>query len=304
MPMQLPHFDAAQIAVLAENSFAQNMADVLNALFGTRLDGWSVEFGIGRYPVKTVSLNGKITVAEAWHNPVYRFERLVNGVEKVLRQSDQISKKPSDWLLIATRCALIFGSYGLMRQNGTLEHGQLLDIAMPDGDCSMLMAAWYARSMGLPIGTIVCCCSENTGLWNLFHKGDLRLDGSTLPKDLERLIFATLGRAETEKFCHVVATGGVYQLDPDQLNRLRQGIYVSVVSDRRTASTIPNLYKTTGFLANPYTALSYSGLGDYRAASGENRQTLIISEESPRYWIPQIAACMGISVPEVKEMLK
>jgi hypothetical protein len=61
-----------------------------------------------------------------------------------------------------------------------------------------------------------------------------------------------------------------------------------VVSDRRIASTVPNLYKTTGFLADPDTALSYSGLGDYRAAAGENRQALIIAEESPRFWIPQI----------------
>lgn len=302
--MQLPCFDDGQIAALAENSFAQNVAEILNLLFGTKLDGWHVEFGIGRYPVKPVGLHGKITVAESWHNPAYRFERLVNGIEKALRQSDQISRNPSDWLLIASRIAVLFGSYGLLRQNGTLEKGQLLDIALPGADCSALMAAWYAGKMGLPIGTIVCCCSENSALWNLFHKGELRFEGTQLPQDLERLIFAVLGRAETEHFCRALDAGGIYLLDPEQLNRLREGIHVSVVSDRRTASTIPNLYKTTGFLADPDTALAYSGLLDYRAATGEHRQTLIVSEESPRFWIPQIADCMGISVPEVKEILK
>ena len=81
VPMQLPRFDEGQIAALAENSFAQNVADILNLLFGTKLDGWSVEFGIGRCPVKPVALHGKITVAESWHNPSYRFERLVKGIE-------------------------------------------------------------------------------------------------------------------------------------------------------------------------------------------------------------------------------
>ena len=304
VPMQLPHFEEGQIAALGENSFAQNAAMILNLLFGTKLDGWSVEFGIGRYPVKPVPLHGKITVAESWHNPAYRFERLVSGIEKALRQSDQISKTPSDWLLIASRIAVLFGSYGLLRQNGALERGQLLDIALPASDGSALMAAWYASKMGLPVGTIVCCCSENSPLWNLFHKGELRHDCTNVPKDLERLIFGALGRAETERFCRAMASGKNYQLDPEQLSRLREGIFVSVVSDRRIASTVPNLYKTTGFLADPDTALSYSGLGDYRAAAGENRQALIISEESPRFWIPQIAECMGISVAEVKEMLR
>jgi threonine synthase len=302
--MQLPRFDEGQIAALAENFFAQNVADILNLLFGTKLDGWSVEFGIGRYPVKPVALHGKITVAESWHNPSYRFERLVNGIEKALRQSDQISRIPSDWLMIASRIAVLFGSYGLLRQNGTLEKGQLLDVALPAGDCSALMAAWYAAKMGLPVGMIVCCCKETSVLWNLFHKGELRPDGRNLPKDLERLIFGTLGRAETERFCRAISAQRTYQLDGEQLSRLREGIFVSVVSDRRIASTLPNLYKTTGFLADPDTALSYSGLGDYRAAAGENRQALIIAEESPRFWIPQIADCMGISVPEVKEILK
>ena len=314
VPMRLPCFGKEQIAQLAEKSFSQNMADILNLLFGTQLDGWGVEFGIGRYPVKLVPLSGKITVAEAWHNPVWKFERLACGVEKAIRQSDQISRTPSDWLMIASRIAVLFGIYGQLLQNDTIGKNQKLDVALPSGDLSALMAAWYARSMGLPIGTIVCCCNENTGLWNLLHKGELRTDALavqthtpncdyTVPTDLERLIYATLGRHETARFCEICRMGGTYDLEAEQVKRLREGIHVSVVSSKRMASTIPNLYKTTGFVADPCTALAYSGLIDYRAATGESRQTLIMAEESPVFSLQFIAECMNMTPAELKQIL-
>ncbi len=314
VPIRMPRYDQQQIAGLAEKSFSQNMADNLNLFFGTKLDGFGLEFGIGRYAVKLVPLSGKITVAESWHNPTWRFDRLIGGVEKVIRQSDQINKEPSDWLSIAARIAVLFGIYGELLKNGTLKLHQKLDIAVPSGNFSALMAAWYARSCGLPIGTIVCCCNENSNLWNLLHKGEIRTDvpvsathtpdcDYTVPTDLERLIFGALGRRETARFCETCRTGGVYALESEQMNRLREDLFVSVVSSKRMASTIPNLYKTTGFLADPYTALAYSGLTDYRASAGEGRLGLILSEESPAFSLQLIAEAMNISPAEVKELL-
>lgn len=314
VPMRLPLFDQRQIEALAEKSFSQNMADILNLLFGTRLDGWGVEFGIGRYPVKLVPLNGKITVAEAWHNPVWRFDRLASGVEKAIRQSDQISKSPTDWLMIAARIAVLFGIYGQLLQNGTLAKGQTLDLSVSSGNFSAPMAAWYARSMGLPIGTIVCSCNENTALWNLFRKGQLNTGATavrthtpdcdySVPDDLERLIYAVLGRKETARFCETCRVGGSFELEPEQVKRLRDGFYISVISDKRMASTVPNLYMTTGCVANPYTALAYNGLIDYRAAAGESRPALIVSEESPAFSMQFLAQCMGITPAELKQIL-
>lgn len=315
VPIQLPQFDKRQIAELAEKPFSQNVAEILNLFFGTQIDSWGLEFGIGRYPVKLVALNGKITAAKAWHNPVYRFDRLVSGVEKVIRQSDRINKTPSDWLMLASRIAVLFGVYGELLRCGILSKHQKIDIAVPSKDLSPLMAAWYARGMGLPIEMIVCCCNENNNLWNLLHKGELRTDALaihtptqdcdyTVPADLERLIFATLGHEETQRFCEICRTGGTYYPEPEQLERLRDRIYVSVVSGKRMASTIPNLYKTTGFISDPYTALAYSGLTDYRAATGGNRQALIISEESPLFSLQLVAQCMNITPDELKTLLE
>ena len=315
LPMQFPCFDRRQITGLAQKPFNQNVAEILNLFFGTQIDPRNIEFGIGRYPVKLTGLYGKITVAKAWHNPVYRFDRMVSGIEKELCQSDKIGKLPSDWLMLASRIAVLFGIYGELLGGGHLTGTQKLDVAVPSKDLSPLMAAWYARHMGLPIETIICCCNENNNLWNLLHKGELRTDAvacSTytqecdfaVPTDLERLIFATLGSEEVSRFCDIGRIGGVYELSEEQLERLRDGIYVSVVSGKRMASTIPNLYRTTGFVADPYTALAYSGLTDYRAVTGANRPSLLISEESPLFSLQFIARCMSITPEELKNILQ
>jgi len=315
VPIQFPHFDEKQIGELARKTFSQNVAEILNLFFGTKLDGQLLELAIGRYPVKLIDLNGRITVANAWHNPVYRFDRLVSGVEKSIRQPDQINSIPSDWLMLATRIGVLFGIYGLFLQSSDFSKHQTVDIAVPSGDLSSLMAAWYTKKMGLPVGTIICSCNENTGLWNLLHKGELRTDALavrtqtpdcdyTVPTDLERLIFSVLGTEETVRFCETCRMGGTYYLEPEQMARLREGIHVSVVSSKRMASIIPNLYKTTGFIADPYTALMYSGLTDYRAVTGASRPALIVSEESPLFSLQFIAACMNITPVELKKRLE
>ena len=315
VPMQFPYYDQNQIDALAQKSFSENVTQILNLFFGTNMDGRNLEFAIGRYPVKLVDLNGRITVAKTWHNPVYRFERLVCSVEKAIRQTNQIDSMPSDWLMIAARIGVLFGIFGLILQKGTFPKRHKLEIALPSGDLSLLMAAWYARKMGLPIGTIICCCNENASLWTLFHKGELRTNAlafhthtptcdCVVPTDLERLIFSTLGRTETERFCESCRKGSTYSLDQEQLEHLREGIHISVISSKRMASTIPNLYKTTGYIADPYTALSYSGLVDYRATTGAGHPALIVSEESPSFSLQFVAECVGMTPEELLDRLK
>lgn len=314
LPMKLPRLDDGIIKGLGEKSFSRNVADVINLFFGTELDSWAVEFAIGRYPVKLVSVTGRATVAETWHNPTWRFTRLVNGIEKAIRQSDQINAVPSDWLMIAARIAVLFGVFGELMHEGEVRVDSPIDVAVPSGNFSAVMAVWYAREMGLPIATVVVCCNENAGVWNLLHKGEIRTDAVavrtvtpdcdyTVPTDLERLIYGTLGFEENRRFCEVCRRGGTYYLEPHQTAALRKGVQVAVVSQRRMESTIPNLYKTCGYIADPYTALVYSGLMDYRARAGEGRPALILSDESPAFSLELLSRYMSISQAELKKRL-
>lgn len=315
MPMRLPRLDKQQLRQLAQNSFSQNVADIINLYFGTNLDSWSVEFAIGRYPVKNVSIGSREIVAEVWHNPLWKFERLVRGIEKAIRQSDDVRNVSSDWLMIASRMAVLCGIVGDLMAQGRISSGEVIDIAYPCGNFSGPMAAWYAKQMGLPIGTILCCCNDNNGVWNLLHKGQIRTDAQPVstvtyqcdvmaPVGLERLIFANLGIKSANAFADVVRNGGTFYLEPAEQKELRDCMYVPVTGSKRLESAVKSLYNSCGYPADVYTALCYSGMMDYRSVTGEGRQVLIISEESPVYSLPYLARCLKTTPNELKSRIE
>lgn len=313
-PMNFTPLDKKQVKELGNKPFSQNIADVVNVLFNTELDSWAIEFAIGRYPLKTVSVSGRTTIAEAWHNPAWRFERLAQGVEKAIRQSDDIRPVPSDWLTIASRIAVLFGLFGDLIHEGAVSYDEPMDLVVPCGNFAPVMAAWYAKEWGLPISTILVCCNENAAAWNLLHKGELRTDMTlvntdtpacdhVVPQDLERLIHATLGVREKERFLDRCTNKENYYLEKEQFDRLRKGISVTVVSGRRMESTIKTLFLTDGYISDPYTALCYSGLIDYRSRTGERRNALIFSEESPAFSLCTVSRSLGVSPGEVKKRI-
>ena len=280
LPMRMPFFSREEISALAGKPFGQNVADVMNLLFNTKLDSWAVEFAIGRHPVRMISLSSKVVVAETWQNPDWKFERLAKNLAKVVSGTGE-EREPSDWVLIASRIAVLFGIYGDLMHAGLVSFEEPMDIAVPSGDFSAPMAAWYARDWGLPIGRIVICCNENSAPWSLLHQGELRTDAVAMhtglpacdhavPAGLERLIYSALGPTETKRYCETCRKGGNYYLQEHQVKKLREGMYVSVVSQQRTESMILSIYKNNSYISDPYTALSYSGLLDYRSRTGES----------------------------------
>ena len=312
VPLRLPQFDQCEIKELAKKGFSQNVAEIINQFFGTRLDSWSLEFAIGRYPVKIVPISGREVVAETWHNPAWKFERLARGIEKAILQSDRISPKPSDWLMVASRIAVLFGIFGELFKD-SIE--MPIDVAVASCDFSGVMAAWYAREMGLPIANILCCCNDNNGPWRLLHKGEIRTDGNPIltdtprcdrivPRDLERLIHMVLGGKMAAEFAETCRIGNTYYLDPEHQELLRKGVYVPVTGYRRLESAVTSLCQNYRYFSDPYTALCYSGIMDYRSVTGEGRKVLIISEESPEFSLEFLGKCLGLSPWELKNRMQ
>ena len=255
IPFQLPVICHDDIRALAAKSFGQNVADILNQFFAARLDGWDVDFSIGRYPVKLIPMNRKIVFAESWHNPDNDFARIVRNLAGRLRGNDDNAGVPSNWAWIAIRIAVLFAVFGQMMQQGLIGAEDIIDIALPSGDFSGPMAVWYAREMGLPIGNIICSCNENCGIWELLHHGSMRTDlvaQSTntpecdvgVPVGIERLIAGILGSDEAKQFHRACGEGLVYAPGEDKTDILRKGLYIAVVGQMRMESIIYNVYRT------------------------------------------------------------
>lgn len=307
LPFHTPKLPDEQIASLADRSFNQNVADILNLLFNTKLTSWDIDFCTGRYPVRLAPLSHRIQIAEAWHNPDWEYSRMVNGLAACLCREGCF---PSNWLKIAVRIAVLFGIFGELQRTGI----NSADISVVSGDFSAPISAWYARQWGLPIQNIVCCCNENNQLWDLFCHGHLRTDAVSLqtsipeadislPDDLERLIYACGGTAEVNRYLEACRQGLLYYPGELILSKLRKGQYISVVSSQRVETTIPSVYRTHGYLLSPGSALAYAGLLDYRAKTGSTQPAIVFSEKNPVCTAAFVANTLGISEEEFKRHL-
>jgi len=284
LPFRHPKFSAGEMAQLLEGSCAECIASVLNLAFGTKLTGRDVELTIGRHSLRLEPLQHRILLAECWHTPGYRFARIEQALSSRITGDGEA---PSGWMRVAVRIAVLFGIFSDLKRQGITE----ADISCLSGDFLMSISAWYARHWGLPVRNIICCCNENNSLWELLVNGQMRTDAVriptilpeadvTVPEQLERLIREQGGPEETARYLDAVRSGRSYCPSDLMLQRLREGLYASVVGSQRITMTIPSVCKTHGKLLSRTTALAYAGALDHRAKNGSTGYTVIWSEES------------------------
>lgn len=312
VPFQLPQLSNEDIRDLKNKTFGQCVADILNMFFSARLDGWDVDFSIGRYPSKLVPMNHKMIIGEIWHNPDWDFARMVRNLASRIRGNDDTEGVPSNWAWIAIRIATLFGLYGELLRQGMADPEKKLDVSVNAGDFGAPISLWYAREMGLPLGTIICACNENSAVWDLLYHGSLRTDtlaistntpenDVSIPVNLERLICGILGHNEAVRFHQCCEEGRAYTPEEDCVIKLRKGIYSAVVSSNRMESIIFNVYRSSTYLLGPYSALAYGALQDFRTGVGESRAAMILTERGPICSAAIVAKSLGITVQDLKE---
>ncbi len=314
IPFRLPELETDKIKALASRSFGENVADMLNLFFSTKLTGWDVDMAVGRAPVKAVSLNRTVLVAELFHNMEQDFEKMLRVLSRRIHPDGDVIGKYTDWSEIAIRVSVLFGLFGELLRSGQLELGRKLDVAVSVGNFASPMACWYAREMGLPIGTIVIGCNENSAPWDLLHRGGLNtgalaVDTSTPDCDhavhpgLERLICGACGHEKTMDFCWSCTEGDTYAPAPETFDAIRRGMFAAVVSSVRLDTIIPSVYRTNQYVMDLYTAQAYGALTDYRSRSGTNNQTLVLAQKSPACSADTVAKTMHITTAELMKRL-
>ena len=154
-----------------------------------------------------------------------------------------------------------------------------MDVALPTGDFSAPIAAWYCRQMGLPIDNIICGCHDGSAAWDLIYNGTVR-DTTSMP-ELERLVRSALGVEEALRYFAASECGESFSLLPHAHEQLRKGLFASVISQDRVDAVIPNVKSTAGYQLTPQVALSYSALQDYRARTGARRVALLLGRQNP-----------------------
>ena len=310
VPYRLPFFDKDQILSMAGQSFGQNVSEILNVLFSAKLTAWDVEVTIGRFPVRLKTAGLRLLVGELFHNAEGRFQRAVNALAARLHPDGELMGAPSNWVQIGIRTAVLFGVYAELLKSGQVRRDKPLVLAVPSGSFAIPMAVWYARAMGLPIGTIVCGCGENGAVWELLYRG--QVDGALVsgqsasgevPVNLERLICGVFDQEEALRYCWSCSEGETYTLPETGKGLLQKDLFAAVVSPERVSAMIASVYQTSGYIFDPHSALAYGALADFRARTGSAAMALLWMENSPLCSASAVADAMHISLGELKDKI-
>lgn len=276
---------------LGQIPFTARIARVLNLLFDGGLSQWDVDFCVGRHPVKAVPLPQKMVLLECWHNRQGSLKHMVSTLAARLRQDGE--PVATEFVELAVRIAILAAVFA---ENLPEEP---VDVAVVSGELYAATAACYGKNWGLPIGNIILCCNENGGLWELFHRGQLRTDALSvptatpgadvcLPMELERLLHAWGGTREVDRYLEAVRRGAVYEME-----ELPQWDFsVSVVGRQRMMDALRSV-AAIGTLLSPYDGLCYGGLLDHRARFREIRPALLLSERAPALDAEMVTAALG-----------
>ena len=279
-PFHLPKFTDDQLHKMRSQSACDTIAEVLNFFFGSRISGWDVECLLGRSPIKLEPMHHKLVVAEVWRNPEGSYDYLLRCLYSLLLDSDDRSRYPNGWARIGIEIALIFGVYSAMEKSGAGCH-----IAITDEDFSEFTAVVYTKAMGLPIDFLVYTSVENSAVWDLLNRGEFLVTNLNLKSDtvnyFETLVFKMFGAEQVVQFVNACNNKGVFCINDEQKAHLNDVVFSAVISADRIDSVVTSIYRSNHYEASADAAVSFSGLQDYRSATGVSKDTLILSKKRP-----------------------
>lgn len=184
-------------------------------------------------------------------------------------------------------------AYTRLLANGEIEEGEKINVVVPTGNFGNILAAYYAKNMGLPINKLICASNENKVLYDFFSTGTYDRNRefvlTTSPSmdilissNLERLIYKIAGAdASTNKaLMDNLKNEGKYDITPAMQEELKD-FYGNYASEAETAEVIKSIYENTGYVIDTHTAVAAEVYKKYSRSTGDNTKTVIASTASP-----------------------
>ncbi len=184
-------------------------------------------------------------------------------------------------------------AYVQLLQKKSLKESEKMNVVVPTGNFGNILAAFYAKHMGVPIDRLICASNENKVLYDFFRSGtydknrEFVLTSSPsmdilISSNLERLIYLIAGKNpdRNRELMEALSNRGVYTIT-DEMKEKLMDFYGNYASEEETAEAIRGLYERTGYVLDPHTAVALSVYEKYRNETQDHTQALLVSTASP-----------------------
>ena len=214
--------------------------------------------------------------------------------EKLARSGFQFSSANSINIgRLVPQIAYYVYAYLKLMESGEIQENEKINVVVPTGNFGNILAAYYAKEMGIPIARFICASNENKVLYDFFQTGcydrnrDFHLTNSPsmdilISSNLERLIYKIAGN-DTEKnrvLMEQLNREGKYEITEEMKEKLQE-FYGNYANEEETAQIIQQVYEKTGYVLDTHTAVGKAVYEKYKKETQDVTKTVIASTASP-----------------------
>ena len=199
-----------------------------------------------------------------------------------------------NWGRLSPQIVYYISAYAELVKNKEIEYGEKINIVVPTGNFGNILAAYYAKEMGLPVNKLICASNANNILTDFINTGVYdrnRAFYTTVSPSMDILISSNLERLlyhlsdeNTElinQWFTALKETGRYEVTPEVKSKIADLFYAGCRSDTETKAAIKDCFESYSYLMDTHTAVAYKVYNDYKKNTGDSTKTLIASTANP-----------------------
>lgn len=230
--------------------------------------------------------------------------------QELLAQGVRLSSANSiNWGRLLPQVIYYFSAYADMVRLGQVTDGGLVNFCVPTGNFGNILAGYYAKQMGLPIGRLICASNQNnvltefinSGIYDrnrVFHKTLSPSMDILVSSNVERLLFHLSGEdsLRVATWQEKLRTIGRFQVDKDVQTALANLFWADWVDDTTTQKTIRTVFEEKTYLLDPHTAVAWIAYERYQSQTGDKTPCVVVSTASPFKFCESVLSALAIPV--------
>ncbi len=224
------------------------------------------------------------------------------GVNTILSSANSIN-----WGRVLPQIVYYVSAYCDLMKMGEIAEGDAINVCVPTGNFGNILAAYYAREMGLPIQKLICASNSNNVLTDFLTTGTYDRNRPffntispsmdiLISSNLERLLFALSdgNDAQVAEYMKRLKEDGCYSVDKKMLERLQKTFAAGCADEGQTRETIGRMWREKHYLIDTHSAVAFHVLEQYRAQTGDETPTVVASTASPFKFCDAVLEAIGV----------
>lgn len=248
------------------------------------------------------------------------FDDAQNGVKKIFTDKEVAARLAEKGMMFSSANSINWGrlvpqivyyvsAYCDLIEKGAIKNGDEVNVVVPTGNFGNILAAYYAKRMGVPFAKLICASNANNVLTDFLKTGtydkNRKFFTTTSPSmdilissNLERLLYHLSGENDEtiRQWMSLLSAEGKYTVTPDVKAQIEELFDAGCCDDKQTAETIAKTYKD-GYLLDTHTAVAVKVYDDYVKATGDSKETIIASTANPYKFSAAVLGAIS-QVPE------